>query len=109
MKLLKDNGYKKYKTEGKDDVTYPYSDCFYQKKFIDKIGIKYFVQFVYYSPSLDRDYYGSLMLDMVTNEPFYTFRKHHIELETQANLEKLEKECELFFITFKCKYYELYS
>ena len=31
MKLLENNGYTKYKTNYKNDIIYPYSDCFYQK------------------------------------------------------------------------------
>ena len=111
MKLLENNGYTKYKTNYKNDIIYPYSDCFYQKRIVDEKGIRYHIQFIYYAPivnfgtNLEEDW----MLDLITNEPFYSFRKHHIELKTKENLEKLEAECEKFWTVFKCAYYELYS
>ena len=109
MKLLENNEYRKYKTNGNNDVTYPYSDYFYQKRIMDEKGIKYHIQFVYYAPisEFEVNLEESWMLDLITNEPFYSLRKHHIELKTQEDLEKLEAECEKFWTVFKCAYYEL--
>ena len=109
MKLLENNGYRKYKTNGKNDVTYPFSECFYQKRVTDEKGIKYHIQLICYSASPELNLKQSWLLDFSINEPFYTFREHYVKLETQEDLEKLEKKCELFWTVFKCEYYELYS
>ncbi len=107
QKLLEKNNYHK-QILNKGNGLYPYASCFYQKKFNDEKGVKYFVQFVYYAPIPIYQDSESWMLDFVNNNPFYTFKKHRIKLKTEQDLINLESECELFWMTFKCAYYESY-
>lgn len=109
MKLLENNGYKRFETKGKNDVISPYSECFYQKRFTDEKGIKYHIQFVCYSANSKLDLKKSWLMDFSINEPFYTFRQHYVKLENKEDLGEMEQKVELFWKTFNCAYYELYS
>jgi len=44
--ILTNRGYKKNLNVG---ISFPYAECFYQKRFRDDRGIKYFIEIVYYA------------------------------------------------------------
>jgi len=59
----------------KNDHSFPYSDFFYQKKFRDAQGIKYFVELVHYSHS-EGPVTEAWSSYMNINQPHMTFQIH---------------------------------
>ena len=99
---LIDKGFRKWKS---NDITFPHSDYFYQKKITDDGGVKYFVDVVHY-PEMQLHYGTKLeeswMVHLNINEPQMRFDQHRVSLEIA-----LEK-CEKFFQTMGCEYYETF-
>jgi hypothetical protein len=98
---LIDKGFRKHNS---NDVVFPYSDFFYQRKFVDDVGVKYFVDVVHYPETgypngnkVDE----SWMIHQNINEPHMRFDQHRID-DLDIALEK----CEKFFQTMGCEYYE---
>ena len=100
-KSLEDAGYKKHTSE-----FFEYSDYFYQKKFCNDVGVKYFVEFVKYTLPFEgtESSPDSWAAFMRINGPIVMdFRMHYIKNET---IEKIESMMDLFWTTMKCNYYE---
>lgn len=89
-------GYKRYSDYS---GLFRYSDFFYQKKVVDKKGTKYFIEMIHYSAHYKDS--ESWMCHLSTISPHYTFEQHHVD-----DLKKCEKNCEKFFQTMGCEYYE---
>ena len=98
--ILEAEGYRKH-----TDKFFEYSDYFYQKKFCDDVGVKYFIEFVKYTlPQEVEGSYDSWAAFMRINGPIVMdFRMHYIKNET---IEKIESMMDLFWTTMKCNYYE---
>lgn len=102
---LESNGYKKYPATQFEK----YSDFFYQKKVCDQFGIKYFIEFVYYSAARFGDgttLNSSFKAEITINEPHQTYSVHHLN-----NLEKIkdaEQKIEQFWLILG-SYYEKYE
>jgi hypothetical protein len=101
---LIDKGFRKYPNT--DDVVFPYSDFFYQKKFVDDIGVKYFVEVVHYA--VDTFSNGnrlpeSWMVHLNINEPHMRFEQYRVD-----DLDYALERCETFFQTLDCNHYEIY-
>lgn len=96
-------GYRKHNAT----QAYQHSDYFYQKRFADELGIKYFIQFVHY-PSHKfengQTMPESWMMELNNNEPHYTFQWHKAD-----SIMGGEVLCEVFFKSMGCQYYELYE
>jgi hypothetical protein len=103
---LEKNDYKFYSKVG---PCFPYSDGFYQKKFTDSKGVKYYLEFVYYfEMKFDNGTKAepSFMAHLNINEPHQTYQIHHIN-----NLDKIieaEKKIEEFWKIFG-DYYEVFK
>lgn len=99
-KLLIKAGYKRYPENG---IVFPFSDFFYQKKFTDSWGIKYFIEFVHY-PAVKGTFVGEGWMVVFRNEnPPYEFKVHRIDKEIAF----YEELVETLWKTLKCDYYEL--
>lgn len=102
---LESNGYKKYPATQFEK----YSDFFYQKKVCDEFGIKYFIEFIYYSGGILPNgitFEGSFKAEININEPHQTYSIHHLN-----NLEKIkdaEQKIEQFWLILG-SYYEKYE
>ena len=96
-KTLSKLGYKRYTAS---HIIFPHADFFMQKRFDDKNGKKYFIDFVHY-PKLrpddpnNRPYNEEYwMVEMRQNEPFtLQFRYHHPE-----SIESAEYKVEKFWV-----------
>lgn len=93
---LIDKGFLKYQS---NSVIFPCSDYFYQKRFSDEKGIKYFVDVVHYPKSEHLE--ESWMINMNIGEPFMVFKQYGIK-----SLDIALEKCEKFFQTMGCEYYE---
>lgn len=102
---FQENGYRKYP---KTDI-FPYAEYFWQKKEVDNFGIKYFIQFIFYS-GIGQDKNGAFMAEIVNNgddkNPHQTYRIHH--LNTLDKVIDAEKRISNFFEYFG-NYYEIYN
>jgi len=101
---LIDKGFRKFPS---NDIIFPSSDYFYQKKFVENgWNVKYFVDVVHYPcekfPN-GNECPESWMVHLNINEPHMRFDQHRVE-SLDAALEK----CEKFFQTMGCEYYEKY-
>lgn len=85
----------------------PYSDFFYQKRFKDTEGIRYFIEFFHYP---EKKYPFGAMLDeswkcsLQTLSPHMTFQQHKVESITTA-----ENRCLCFWRSMHCDYYDKYD
>ena len=93
---LEARGYRRFTPKYTDK----YNDFFYQKKFSDQKGIKYFLEFVHY-PEFEL-IPQQWMLKLTNNEPHMTF-----EIHKPISIDDAERRAELFFRTQECEYYEL--
>jgi hypothetical protein len=98
---LIDKGFRKWKS---NDISFPYSDFFFQKKFVDDVGVKYFVDVVHYpvkhypNGNIANE---SWKIHQNINEPHMRFDQHDFE-----SLDNALEKCEKFFQTMGCEYYE---
>jgi hypothetical protein len=80
-----------------------YSDFFYQKKFRDDKGVKYFIEFVHYPAGLGHVALPEAwMARLSNNEPHMT-----VEIHRPISIADAERRFELFFQSQQCEYYEL--
>lgn len=104
-KYFQNNGYRNYP---KNNIIHPHSDGSWQKKIGDEKGIRYFINFVFYSGhtypnGIKTD--DVFMAEIVNNEPHQTYQIHH--LDTVDKIRDAENKIELFWKTFGT-YYENY-
>ena len=101
---LKEKGYERYKAHYD-----AYGDFFYQKKFTDKTGIKYFVNIIHHPPLNING--GSVMAEswsakMTVNDPYMEFEMHWIQSKSVGHVEKKMKT---FWEAMGKHYYEKYN
>lgn len=103
-KKLKKAGYHRHESNG---ICFPFADYFYQKKFTDAEGIRYFLEFVHY-PAKEYGNGGvsheSWKCTMNINSPHMTFEQHGVD-----DIEKAESLCLCFWRSMHCDYYEKYE
>lgn len=104
-KKLKKAGYHRHESNG---ICFPFADYFYQKKFTDAEGIRYFLEFVHYPAIEDADGNNiggdTWKCSMNINSPHMTFEQHGVD-----NIEKAESLCFMFWLALPCNYYEKYE
>lgn len=99
---LEARGYKKWNAPQANQ----FSDCFYQKRFSDDVGIKYHIEFVHYPKHVFENGQSmpeSWMVALNNNEPHFTFQFHR-----PKSIDEAESKCETFFKAMGCEYYELH-
>ena len=103
IKHLESKNYRFCRT---NNVCFPHSDGFWQKKFTDETGIKYFIEFVYYSAKNGAHFafMGHLSINGDNESIFHqTYEQHH--LNTIEKIQQAELNAEKFWQNFGC-YYE---
>jgi len=99
---LIDKGFRKWKS---NDITFPRSDYFYQKKFVENgWNVKYFVDVVHYPEKTypnGTKFEEAWMVHLNINDPPMRFDQHRVE-----SLDIALEKCEKFFQTMGCEYYE---
>lgn len=103
---LIDAKYTRYPTEYKD-----FSDYFYQKKFIDLKGIRYFVEFLHYPILLRAKFRGqfanmneSFSMELHIEEPPSTFQLH-----SPISIQDAEEHAYRVWCVLGSIYYEEYT
>ena len=94
--ILIDKGYRKYKDYG---GSFPHSSYFYQKKFKDDKGAKYFIEFIFYLKNGPLE--TSVMCNLSIDNPHQTYEQHHVK-----DVDLAESNCEKFFLAMNCEYNE---
>ena len=110
---LINEGLRKWKS---NSVTFPYSDYFYQIKIEDKIGIRYYVEFVHY-PKID-NLQESWMVNCRLNDNkinlYISFvsaidvQIHFIKVSTQEDMEKIFNKLNSIWCSVDSPYYEVF-
>ena len=94
-------GYRKHKGGG---IAFQFSDFFYQLKFTDEDGIRYWLEFVHYEELPGGDKGGSWMCNLNINDPHCTFQQHRVK-----DLDLSEKLAVSVWIAIGAPYYEKYQ
>lgn len=86
------------------------ANALFGKRVQDVEGIRYSIHVYCYfqQPHEPAEYRGGLMIELVNNKPFMTFRQHHFLLDDESEIERWERNCALFWETMGCEYYERY-
>ena len=101
-------GYKYYKNRGAT----LYADAFWQKKFIDEKGIKYYIECYEYDWSNREDHlYRDVMYEpqAYLKLPDDEVIRLCITVNSNADIEHIEKLVEKAFTNMGCIYHELYE
>ena len=101
---LETRGYRRESLSGKDKLPFPFADFCYQKCIKDKIGKKYFINFVHYAASDRLDINETWMVSLDNNNPHFEFRQYEM-----TNIDQAEKNCEILWQALKCEYYEKFD
>lgn len=104
---LLQRGYKKSLITPSLEAIFPYADFFMQKREVDSVGIKYFIQLVHYSgytELLDRFVDETWVAEIVNNEPHYTFKQHWV-----TDIEETERRIETVWKALGSTYYEKFD
>lgn len=92
--------------EFKSTFLFRHADLFFQRRVEDDRGIKYFIDFVYYSP-IEGKVGETWTCHLTINNPHQTYEQHW--LKTIEDVNRAIEKCELFFNTMDCEYYEKYE
>lgn len=101
---LTEAGYRRYSSSA---ILDKFSDFFYQKKFTDSEGIRYFIEFMHFPEMKFGN--GTVMPEcwqctMNVNSPHMTFEQHRVD-----DIGVCERRCQTFFEHIDCEYYEKYE
>lgn len=104
IKYFESQGYRYHHQTG---ISFPYSDGFWQKRFEDGAGIRYFLEFVYYSEKSGSPF--AFMANLNNNGDgnifHQTYQQHH--LNTIEKIKQAEINAKNFWLTLG-NYYDLY-